>query len=141
MAPPVAQGAVPRLDLASEIGRCTAVVIGSPDHVEVRISDLPRRDPWPVEGLSRGEPRFCAGRLAVLMEGGHQQVGLSLPRGGGGGDLFRLDRLDGQTLDDDRGLQLITRRKPKSTWTRLNRQRAADMEAQGADDRRWAPCR
>ena len=35
------------------------------------------------------------------------------------------------TLDDDRGLQLITPRRPKSTWTRLNRQRVADMEAAG----------
>lgn len=35
------------------------------------------------------------------------------------------------TLDDDRGLQLMTPRKPKSTWTRLNRSRVADMEAQG----------
>jgi uncharacterized protein YdeI (YjbR/CyaY-like superfamily) len=34
-------------------------------------------------------------------------------------------------LDDDRGLQLMTPRKPKSTWTRLNRQRVADMEAAG----------
>ncbi len=34
-------------------------------------------------------------------------------------------------LDDERGLQLITRRKPKSTWTRLNRQRAADMDTAG----------
>ena len=34
-------------------------------------------------------------------------------------------------LDDDRGLQLLTPRKAKSTWTRLNRQRAADMEAAG----------
>jgi uncharacterized protein YdeI (YjbR/CyaY-like superfamily) len=31
-------------------------------------------------------------------------------------------------LDDERGLQLFTPRKPKSPWTRLNRQRAADME-------------
>jgi uncharacterized protein YdeI (YjbR/CyaY-like superfamily) len=34
-------------------------------------------------------------------------------------------------LDDHRGLQMMTPRKPKSTWTRLNRQRVADMEAQG----------
>jgi uncharacterized protein YdeI (YjbR/CyaY-like superfamily) len=34
-------------------------------------------------------------------------------------------------LDDERGLQLMTPRKPKSAWTRLNRQRAADLEAQG----------
>ena len=34
-------------------------------------------------------------------------------------------------LDDDRGLQLLTPRRPKSAWTRLNRQRAADMEAAG----------
>ena len=34
-------------------------------------------------------------------------------------------------FDDDRGLQLLTPRKPKSTWTRLNRQRVADMEAAG----------
>lgn len=33
--------------------------------------------------------------------------------------------------DDDRGLQMMTPRKPKSTWTRLNRRRVADMEAQG----------
>jgi uncharacterized protein YdeI (YjbR/CyaY-like superfamily) len=35
------------------------------------------------------------------------------------------------TLDDDRGLQLMTPRKAKSTWTRLNRQRVAAMEEQG----------
>ena len=34
-------------------------------------------------------------------------------------------------LDDDRGLQLLTPRKPRSTWTRLNRRRVADMEAAG----------
>ena len=34
-------------------------------------------------------------------------------------------------FDDDRGLQMMTPRKPKSTWTRLNRQRVEDMEAQG----------
>jgi uncharacterized protein YdeI (YjbR/CyaY-like superfamily) len=35
------------------------------------------------------------------------------------------------TLDDERGLQLMTPRKPKSSWTRLNKQRVADMEAAG----------
>lgn len=35
------------------------------------------------------------------------------------------------TLDDERGLQLMTPRKPKSSWTRLNRQRVAAMEAAG----------
>jgi uncharacterized protein YdeI (YjbR/CyaY-like superfamily) len=34
-------------------------------------------------------------------------------------------------LDDDRGLQMMTPRKPKSTWTRLNRRRVAELEAQG----------
>lgn len=34
-------------------------------------------------------------------------------------------------LDDDRALQLLTPRKPKSTWTRLNRRRAEAMEAAG----------
>lgn len=34
-------------------------------------------------------------------------------------------------LDDDRGLQLYTPRKGKSSWTRLNRARAADMESRG----------
>jgi uncharacterized protein YdeI (YjbR/CyaY-like superfamily) len=34
-------------------------------------------------------------------------------------------------LDDDRGLQLMTPRKPKSGWTRLNRRRVAAMEAEG----------
>lgn len=34
-------------------------------------------------------------------------------------------------LDAQRGLQLITPRNPKSPWTRLNRRRAADMEAAG----------
>jgi uncharacterized protein YdeI (YjbR/CyaY-like superfamily) len=33
-------------------------------------------------------------------------------------------------LDDERGLQLMTPRKPKSGWTRLNRQRVASLEAQ-----------
>ncbi len=35
------------------------------------------------------------------------------------------------TLDADRGLQLMTPRKAKSSWTRLNRQRIAAMEAAG----------
>jgi uncharacterized protein YdeI (YjbR/CyaY-like superfamily) len=34
-------------------------------------------------------------------------------------------------LDDERGLQLMTPRKAKSPWTRLNRQRAEAMEAAG----------
>ena len=34
-------------------------------------------------------------------------------------------------FDESRGLQLYTRRKGKSSWTRLNRQRAADMEQRG----------
>lgn len=34
-------------------------------------------------------------------------------------------------LDDDRALQLMTPRKPKSGWTRLNRRRVEAMEAQG----------
>jgi uncharacterized protein YdeI (YjbR/CyaY-like superfamily) len=34
-------------------------------------------------------------------------------------------------LDDDRGLQMMTPRKPKSSWTRLNRRRVAEMEEQG----------
>ncbi len=33
-------------------------------------------------------------------------------------------------LDDERGMQLMTPRKPKSGWTRLNRGRVAAMEAQ-----------
>ncbi len=34
-------------------------------------------------------------------------------------------------FDERRGMQLYTPRKGKSSWTRLNRQRAAEMEAQG----------
>ena len=34
-------------------------------------------------------------------------------------------------LDTERSLQLMTPRKAKSSWTRLNRQRVADMEAAG----------
>jgi uncharacterized protein YdeI (YjbR/CyaY-like superfamily) len=34
-------------------------------------------------------------------------------------------------LDEDRALQLMTPRKAKSTWTRLNRQRVAAMEEAG----------
>jgi uncharacterized protein YdeI (YjbR/CyaY-like superfamily) len=34
-------------------------------------------------------------------------------------------------LDDERGLQLMTPRQPKSTWTRLNRQRVAALESDG----------
>jgi uncharacterized protein YdeI (YjbR/CyaY-like superfamily) len=34
-------------------------------------------------------------------------------------------------LDDDRALQLMTPRKPRSGWTRLNRRRVEEMEAQG----------
>ncbi|MEO6318504.1 MAG: YdeI/OmpD-associated family protein [Acidimicrobiales bacterium] len=35
------------------------------------------------------------------------------------------------TLDEERSLQLMTPRRPKSGWTRLNRQRVADLEASG----------
>lgn len=35
------------------------------------------------------------------------------------------------TLDDERGLQLCTPRRAKSTWTRLNRDRVARMDAAG----------
>ncbi len=34
-------------------------------------------------------------------------------------------------LDDDRGLQLMTPRKAKSSWTRLNKRRVAELEATG----------
>ena len=34
-------------------------------------------------------------------------------------------------LDEERSLQLFTPRKGKSSWTRLNRERAAEMERQG----------
>lgn len=35
------------------------------------------------------------------------------------------------TLDEERGLQLMTPRRPRSGWTRLNRERVARMEAEG----------
>lgn len=34
-------------------------------------------------------------------------------------------------LDEERGLQLLTPRKPRSTWTRLNRKRIAQLDAAG----------
>jgi uncharacterized protein YdeI (YjbR/CyaY-like superfamily) len=36
-----------------------------------------------------------------------------------------------RVLDEDRAMQLMTPRKPRSTWTRLNRQRVARLEAEG----------
>lgn len=35
------------------------------------------------------------------------------------------------TLDDERRLQLMTPRRPRSSWTRLNRERVARLEAAG----------
>ena len=35
------------------------------------------------------------------------------------------------TLDEERGLQLMTPRRPRSGWTRLNRERVARLEAEG----------
>lgn len=35
------------------------------------------------------------------------------------------------TLDDERGMQLVTPRKPKSTWARSNKERVARLEAEG----------
>lgn len=35
------------------------------------------------------------------------------------------------TFDDDRGLQLVTPRRAKSSWTRLNRRRVDELEALG----------
>jgi uncharacterized protein YdeI (YjbR/CyaY-like superfamily) len=37
----------------------------------------------------------------------------------------------GSTLDEERSLQLFTPRRPKSSWTRLNRRRVDEMEAAG----------
>ncbi len=37
----------------------------------------------------------------------------------------------GGTLDDERRLQLLTPRRPKSTWTKLNRRRVAELERAG----------
>ena len=34
-------------------------------------------------------------------------------------------------FDEERSLQLFTPRRPKSAWTRLNRERAAEMEKRG----------
>ncbi len=34
-------------------------------------------------------------------------------------------------LDDERGMQLITPRKPRSTWARSNKERVARLEAEG----------
>jgi uncharacterized protein YdeI (YjbR/CyaY-like superfamily) len=34
-------------------------------------------------------------------------------------------------LDDERGLQLVTPRKPRSTWARSNKERVARLEAEG----------
>jgi uncharacterized protein YdeI (YjbR/CyaY-like superfamily) len=34
-------------------------------------------------------------------------------------------------LDDERGLQLVTPRRPRSTWARSNKERVARLEAQG----------
>lgn len=34
-------------------------------------------------------------------------------------------------LDEERSLQLFTPRRPKSSWSRLNRERAAEMETRG----------
>jgi uncharacterized protein YdeI (YjbR/CyaY-like superfamily) len=35
------------------------------------------------------------------------------------------------SLDDERSLQLMTPRRPRSSWTRLNRERVARLEAEG----------
>jgi uncharacterized protein YdeI (YjbR/CyaY-like superfamily) len=35
------------------------------------------------------------------------------------------------TLDAERSLQLVTPRRPRSTWTRLNRRRVAELDAAG----------
>lgn len=35
------------------------------------------------------------------------------------------------TLDEERGLQLVTPRKPRSTWARSNKERVARLEAEG----------
>jgi uncharacterized protein YdeI (YjbR/CyaY-like superfamily) len=35
------------------------------------------------------------------------------------------------TLDEERGLQLMTPRRPRSSWTRVNRERVARLQAEG----------
>ncbi len=44
-----------------------------------------------------------------------------------------------KVLDDDRGMIMMTPRKARSGWTRLNRQRVADLEREGLmTDAGWA---
>src|ERR687898_2141094 len=64
-----------------------------PPDVEVRLPDLPRRDPESVASLADAPPHVSPRRVVVLLAQHHQPTTLPVPRGRRGSPLLRLDRL------------------------------------------------
>ena len=83
-----------------------------------------------MAGLAGGQPRLGPGRLAVLLALEHGPAG-PYPEAVEEAICFGWIDSTVNLFDEERGLQFYTPRKPKSTWTRLNRARAARMEEAG----------
>ena len=109
----------------------TPVLVGPSAEVEVRPADLPRRDPHPVAGLAGGEPRTERGVWLCSWRAATGRPVCPYPEAVEEAICFGWIDATVNVLDDDRALQLMTRRKPKSTWTRLNRRRVEALEAAG----------
>ena len=75
---------------------CATPIVGvrPPRHVEVRLSDLPRRDPAAMAIVARAQPHVDPRRVVVLLEHRHRPTKVPLPRSRRRSDLLRVDRFD-----------------------------------------------
>lgn len=91
------------------------------------VADLPRRDPCATPRLARAQPRRRARRLVVFRRTASEKPRCPYPEVVEEAICFGWIDSTASILDQNRGLQLLTPREPKSPWTRLNRQRVAGM--------------
>ena len=75
---------------------CATPIVGvrPPRHVEVRLSDLPRRDPTAMAIVARAQPQVDPRRVVVLLAYRHRPTKVPLPRSRRRSDLLRVDRFD-----------------------------------------------
>jgi uncharacterized protein YdeI (YjbR/CyaY-like superfamily) len=87
------------------------------------------REAW--RGWLTANHDTARGVWAVSWRGGDQRPGVTYEDAVEEAICFGWIDSTVTILDDERALQLFTPRKPRGSWTRLNRDRAARMEAAG----------
>ena len=107
-----------------------ATASGPPGELEVRLPDLPPAGPGGLAAwLTANHDTACG--VWVASEEGQRARRVAYEELVEEAICFGWIDSTVNILDDERGLQLMTPRKPKSGWTRLNRDRFATLEAEG----------